>query len=90
MENYFTTRDIYLSTTLVTLKFPLVKVDYQIEGTKRLPVGYFSFDNTPELIDVEKKYWRGELVVEPREFINNMRSLKARVTNTYKSPNGAY
>ena len=89
-ENYYVSRDIYLATSLVTLKFPLIKIDYQIEGTRRLPVGYFSFENTTELVKTEKQYWQGTLLVEPRAFVNNLRSLKSRVTNTYKSPSEGY
>ena len=85
-ENIFSTRDLYLASTLVTLKFPIVGIDFQIEGEKNQPVGYFNFENTAELHDAESKYWSALLSVEPRSLINNMRGLKARVTNIYKGP----
>ena len=82
----FSTRDLYLAATLITLKFYMVGIDFQIEGEKNQPVGYFSFDDIPLLREAEKKYWQGLLVVEPRSFTMNQRSLKAQVTNIYKNP----
>ena len=40
-EKLFTTRDLYLASTLVTLKFFMVKIEYMIEGTKNQAVGWF-------------------------------------------------
>lgn len=82
----FSTRDLYLASALVTLKFYVVNIDYQIEGEKNQPVGYFNFEETPELKEAEKKYWQGLLSIEPRTYINNMRGLKAQVIGTYKGP----
>ena len=85
-ENIFSTRDLYLASVLVTLKFYNVGIDFQIEGEKNQPVGYFSFEDCPELREAEKKYWQGLLSLEPRTYINNLRGLKAQVTNIYKGP----
>lgn len=90
MENeekkYFSTRDLYLATTLITLGFYMSGVDYQVEGDKQLPVGYFQFEESEELVETLKKYRQGQLFVEPRQFATNLRSLKAEVNNVYKSP----
>jgi len=86
-EEQFSTKDLYLSATLVTLKFFMTGIDYQIEGDKNRPVGYFKFQNSPELIDSKNKYIQGLLLVEPKAFITNMHSLKAEVENMYKNPN---
>ena len=88
-ENY-STRDIYLATTLTTLKFKMVGIDYQIEGERGMPVGYFMFERTPELIEAEQKFWRGEIAVEPRMFISNLRSIKAEINNIYKNPHSKF
>ena len=85
-EKIFSTRDIYLASTLMTLQFYLSGIDYQIEGERQRPVGYFNFKETTDLKDTEKKYWSGKLGVEPRAFIMNLRSLKAQINNAYKSP----
>ena len=82
----FSTRDIYLVATLLTMKFYNKNIDFQIEGTKNMPVGYFVFDLTNELETVVDKFWRGEIRVEPRAFVYNLRSIRAQLTNMYKNP----
>ena len=89
-KKYFSTRDLYLATTLITLRFYMVGVDYQVEGDRRLPVGYFKFDDTSDLQDAIKKYKQGLISIEPRAFITNLRSLKAEVNNVYKNPNSEF
>ena len=68
----FSTRDLYLAATLVTLKFYLTGIDYQIEGTKNLPIGYFKFESTPEVMEAKAKYMQGLLSVEPKLYITNL------------------
>lgn len=85
-QELFSTRDLYLAATLLTLRFNLVNVDYQYEGIKSQAVGYFQFEMTPGLEDAERQYWQGQLSVEPTVFTTNMRKLKAHVTNFYKNP----
>ena len=89
-EKFFSTRDIYLATTLITLKFSVEGIDYQVEqpvgrGNAKT-VGYFKFKDTPAIRTAEKQYRQGALAVEPRTFVTNLRSLKAELTNFYKSP----
>ena len=40
----FSTRDLYLASTLVTLHYELLGIDYQVEGIKPKPIGYFKFE----------------------------------------------
>ncbi len=89
-DKIFSTRDLYLATTLMTLKFPLEGIDYQIEGSKRAPIGYFKFEETPMLRDARHKYTQSLLQVEPKLFVTNMHSLKAEVTNAFKSPHSHF
>lgn len=89
-DNVFSTRDIYLASTLVTLGFNTIGVDFQVEGARKMPVGYFNFEASQELFNTEKKYWRGDLAVDPRIFITNMKGLKSQVNNYYKSPRSNY
>ena len=77
----FSTRDLPLAATLVTLKFFMVGVDYQLEGQKNNPIGYFKFEDSPELQEAKQKYSQGLLAVEPKVFTTNMHSLKAEVVN---------
>jgi hypothetical protein len=83
----FSTRDLYLASTLVTLKFQLLGVDYQVEGIKPKPIGYFKFEDTPELHEIRLKYNQSMLLVEPKLFISNLQSLKAEVVNMFQNPN---
>lgn len=89
-EQIFSTRDIYLASTLVTLGFKIVGVDFQVEGVRNMPVGYFNFESTEDLAETEKKYWQGTIAVNPRDFITNMKGLKSQVNNVYKSPRAEY
>lgn len=82
----FSTRDLYLATTLVCLKFYLAGVDFVYEGSKNLPVGYFKFEDTPELQDARSRYTQGLLLVEPKMFVTNLKSLKSEVVNANQNP----
>ena len=86
MENIFSTRDLYLASTLITLRFKMIGIDFQIEGDRNQPLGYFKFEDTKTLRDAESKYIQGLLSVEPKTFVGNMRSLKAEVSNIYRNP----
>lgn len=85
-ENIFSTRDLTEAATLVTLKFPIEGIDYQIEGTKPNPIGYFKFEQSDLLRDARKKYTQGLITVEPKMFMGNVHSLKAEVTNAIRNP----
>jgi hypothetical protein len=89
-KKFFSTRDIYLAATLVTMKFYMEGVDFQIEGEHSRPVGYFNFEDTPELREAEKRYIQGLVEVEPRQLFTSFKSLKAAVTNVYKNPHSRY
>jgi len=82
----FSTRDLYLASTLVTLHFPLLGVDYQVEGIKPKPIGYFKFEDTQELRDTRNQYNQSLLSVEPKLFISNLQSLKSEVVNMFQNP----
>ncbi|MFA6325215.1 MAG: hypothetical protein WCX46_03250 [Candidatus Paceibacterota bacterium] len=82
----FSTRDIYLASTLVTLKFYLTGIDYQIEGDKNQPVGYFKFEDCDAIQEARSKYNQGLLSVEPKTFVTNLKSLKSEIVNIYRNP----
>lgn len=85
-ENIFSTRDLSLAATLMTLKFRLEGTDMQFEGSKREPIGYFKFTDSTALKEARQKYMQSMLLVEPQLFVTNMRSLKAEVQNWAKNP----
>lgn len=86
MDGIFSTRDLYLAATLVTLKFYLTGVDFQYEGDKSNPIGYFKFEDSPEIQEAKSRYTQGLLQVEPKLFITNLKSLKSEIVNVYKNP----
>lgn len=87
-EKIFSTRDLYLASTLVTLHFPMIGIDMQIEGIKPKAIGYFKFHNTPELREARSKYNQSMILVEPRLYMASLQSLKAEVMNMQMNPNG--
>ena len=89
-QEIFSTRDLYLASTLVALRFFKIGTDYQIEGEARRPVGYFNFAKTPELMEAKEKYLQGQLAIEPRGFITILKSLKSEVNSEYKSPHSRF
>jgi hypothetical protein len=85
-EKIYSTRDLYLATTLVTLKFPLQGIDFQIEGAKVRPIGFFKFTDTSGLQEAITKYTQGMLAVEPRIFVANLNRLKGEVFTAFDRP----
>lgn len=89
-QRAYSTRDIYMASSFSTLGFPVVSVDYQLEGVRPNPVGYFNFDDTPELRKAEADYLRGALSVEPKALFTAFKALKGLVTSRYKGPSSAF
>ena len=86
----FSTRDLYLAASFISLGLEVINIDFQIEGEKNTPVGYFNFKNSDKLKEAEKDYWSGKLKIEPRSFVNSMRGLKSRVIGIYKNPSSNF
>ena len=82
----YSTRDLYLAATLVTLKFYLIRTDMQVEGQANRPIGYFVFEDSAELRDARQKYMQGMLLVEPQDYVARMHALKAEVQNMSLNP----
>jgi hypothetical protein len=82
----FSTPDITLATTLLTLNFTKTNTDFVNEGTNKKPRGYFCFKKSPALDEALKKYLAGDLAVEPKMFMANVRALKSEVNNNYENP----
>ncbi len=80
----FSTKDLTLAATLISLKFRMERIDYQIEGDRK--VGYFKFPNTDALRDAEQQFWQGLVSIEPKNFMTIIRALKAQINNVYKNP----
>lgn len=89
-DNVFSTRDLYLAATLMTLRFPLIGVDFQIEGSKNHPIGYFKFENTKQIAEAKRLYMQSMLSVEPRLFVSQLDSLRAEIANIRNNPNSRF
>lgn len=90
MENeIFSSRDIYLAAVLVTLKFEMIGIDYQILGNNNSPIGFFKFLDNPEIQKTKSMYVQGTLLVEPKAFVTNLKSLKSEIVNVYSNPHGS-
>ena len=89
-ENTYSTRDLNLAATLITLRFELTGVDYQTEGVRPRPVGYFNFEDSKELQKAIKDFWARKLALEPIDFAGNIRGLKAQINTIYKSPHSKF
>ncbi len=92
MENaeIYSTRDLHLASTLITLQFFMEGVDYQFEGNRNKPVGYFNFKPTDGLHEAINKYRQGQCEVDAKTLFANMKSLLAEVNNVYKNPHSSF
>lgn len=70
----FTSSDLALSATLVSCDFILDSLD-KSDPRKVL----FTFKNTQTLQETVEKYWRKELRIEPRQYFDDLKALKARI-----------
>lgn len=86
----FSTRYLAFAAALVTMGFPVIRVDYQFEGGKQKPIGYFAFEDSEQLRDIRQQYNQGFLRVEPRTYMSNMQSLKSEVTNYEFNPTSKF
>lgn len=74
LEKYFSTYDIFLSSTLVTLGFKIEALDKQNKQKVE-----FCFIRENGLDETIQMYWARELRVEPQSFSANLKSLKNRI-----------
>lgn len=72
-ERRFLTQDFSLAITLYTLNYPLREI-LRDQARKT-----FVFEKDDTLDDTVADYWMGELKVEPKQFYNKSRELKARL-----------
>lgn len=85
-EKIFSTRDLALAATLVSLNFELQRIDYQIEGSKPNPIGYFAFEESEELQKTVRDFWSSNIQVEPKSFLNSVKGLKSQIHSYQKNP----
>ncbi len=70
----FSTFDLALATTLVTLKYELLKLDKTDPRKVR-----FVFKETKDIEQTMLGYWNNEITVPALAFFNNLKTLKNRI-----------
>lgn len=89
-KNIYSTRDLYLSAALITLGFQLITIDYQVEGERQKPIGYFGFEENDKLRQFINDYRQKKISIIPQDFVTSMRSLQSEVNNVYKNPHSTF
>ncbi len=69
----FTSSDLAL-VTAVSLFFPILSID-KTNPHKAL----FWFNRVEGLDDVVERFWKRELLIEPRQYFDQLKSIKARL-----------
>ena len=74
MKKTFSTFDLGLATTLLTLKYELIKLDKTDPKKVR-----FVFKETKDIEQAMLNYWNDEITVPALTFFNNQKNLKNRI-----------
>ena len=73
INQYYSTSDLAL-VTAISLFLPIESIDKQNPRKAE-----FLFNRTKELNKLIDRYWKKELLVEPRTFFDQLKALKARL-----------
>jgi len=74
VNDYFRSSDLCLVTVL-SLFFPIESIDKQPSGKAFL----LFRKNNEGFEDILKKYWARQLSIEPQQFFNQLKIIKARI-----------
>lgn len=70
----FRSADLALAAALCVVGFVIEEIEKTVTGR-----AVFIFNDTPELQASVDKYWRGEMVVDPQAYFNQLKILKSRI-----------
>lgn len=73
-EYFFKTSDLALATAICALGVAIETME-QTDGERQ----YFIFIKSDKLTDIVNRFWRGELLVEPQSYFNQLKVLKTRI-----------
>lgn len=73
IKTYWQSSDLALATVL-SLFFPISSIDKQNPRKAE-----FIFERSRKLEELINQYWKKELLVEPRQYFDQLKSLKARL-----------
>lgn len=71
---FFRTSDLALATAISVFGIAIEALQ-QSEGQRQV----FIFATSDKLTDIVNRYWRGELLIEPQAYFNQLKVLKARI-----------
>ena len=72
--NEFRTADLALTAVICVFGFVIKSIE-----KINIQRSVFIFENSEELLEVVNKYWRQELRIEPQQYFNQLKILKARI-----------
>lgn len=73
LDQYYSTSDLALATAL-SLHLPIDLID-RLDSQRVI----FCFLRSKELDEFIESYWRGDLLVKPQDYFNQLRVLKSRI-----------
>ncbi len=73
VNNYYTTSDLALATA-ISLCFPIDVIDKQ--NPRKVS---FLFKREEKLDELIEAYWKRELKIEPQQYFNQLKAIKARL-----------
>ena len=82
-KDLFTTYNLNFSAVLVASGIKLVKVDRGL-GSKSL----FCFENSQKIQEINDRYWRKELLIEPQLLFDSLKFLKNRLYSDLERGDG--
>lgn len=77
-EQFFTTYDLNLSATLLSLGFKLEKIERK--GSR----GLFYFQRRTDLLEKIDSYFKDELSISPQSLFNNLKAIKNRLYSNWE------
>lgn len=72
-HDYFTTYDLNLSATLLSLGFTLEKIE------KKESKGLFYFKKRDDLLKKIDDYFKDQILISPQSFANSLKAIKNRL-----------
>lgn len=72
-KDFYRTADLGL-IVVISLSYPIELIDRQ--NPKKAE---FLFETSNELIALVESYWRGELLIEPQKYFNQLKIIKTRL-----------
>ena len=82
-EELFTTYNLNFSAVLIACGFKLQQVERGL-GSKAL----FCFENSQKLQDINNRYWKKELKIEPQLLFDSLKFLKNSLYSDLENNNG--